>query len=189
MALRNTRTGWGLPARALHWSMAALILFMLGLGFYSANLAPDVYERFALTQLHKSWGFVVYVLAVARIFWRVVNPAPEMPAHMGRLERVAAHAGHGILYALIVLMPLSGWLMVSASDLQELYGVKNLVFGLFELPDPFQPGDRGLEEIFATMHTVFAIALVAVLLGHVAAALKHHFIDQDNVLRRMIRGG
>lgn len=188
MGLRNTETGWGLPARALHWTMAGLILFMLGLGFYVANFVPDAYERFALVQVHKSWGFVVFVLAALRIVWRIVNPAPDMPAHMGGLERATAHIGHGLLYVAIVLMPLSGWLMASASDLQEMYGVRNMVFGLFEMPDPFQPGDRALEAVFSSVHTVCAFVLVAVLAGHVAAALKHHFIDRDNVLRRMIRG-
>lgn len=188
MALRNSKTGWGLPARALHWAMAALILFMLVLGFYMADFVTDTYERFALVQLHKSWGFVAFVLALLRLLWRFANPAPELPAHMGALERFLAHAGHWALYALMVALPLSGWLMASASELQEMYGIKNMVFGLFEMPDPFKPGNRALGEVFAAIHGLCAFALIAVLIGHALAALKHHFFNRDRVLMRMVRG-
>ncbi|MEX2518242.1 MAG: cytochrome b [Paracoccaceae bacterium] len=188
MSLRNTGAGWGWPARLLHWLMALIILFMLGLGFYTAEFVSDVYEQFALIQIHKSWGFTVFTLALLRVFWRLFNPAPPMPAHMPSAERALAHLGHYALYFLMFAMPISGWLMASASELQEMYNIRNMVFGLFEMPDPFQPGSRALEEIFSAVHFWCALALTAVLIGHAGAALKHHFIDHDNVLRRMITG-
>jgi cytochrome b561 len=185
---RNTDRVWGWPARLLHWAMAGLILFMLGLGFYTAEIVTDMLEQFRLVQIHKSWGFVAFALAVLRLGWRLVNPSPAMPAHMPAHERFVAHAGHILLYVLMIVMPLSGWLMASASPLQEMYSIKNMVFGAFELPDPFQPGSEGLTAFFGAVHFWSAIALVAELVGHAAAGLKPHFIDRDDVLRRMTSG-
>ncbi|MFT4793665.1 MAG: cytochrome b561 [Paracoccaceae bacterium] len=185
---RNTVRVWGWPARILHWAMAGLILFMLGLGFYTAEIVTDMYEQFGLVQIHKSWGFVAFALGLLRLGWRLVNPSPAMPAHMPVHERLVAHAGHWLLYALMIGMPLSGWLMASASTLQEMYSIKNMVFGMFELPDPFQPGSAGLEEFFGAVHFWCAITLIVVLVGHAAAGLKHHFINRDDVLRRMTSG-
>jgi cytochrome b561 len=185
---RNTNRVWGWPARLLHWAMAGLILFMLGLGFYTAEIVTDMYEQFGLVQLHKSWGFVAFTLALLRLGWRLMNPSPSMPAQMPAYEKLVAHAGHWILYALMIAMPLTGWLMSSASPLQEMYSIKNMVFGAFEMPDPFQPGSEALTELFSALHFWCAIALSTVLLGHAAAGLKHHFIDRDEVLRRMTSG-
>lgn len=190
MLMRNTETGWGAPARLLHWAIAALILFQLGMGAWMANFVDDLYARFAMTQTHKSWGTVVFALAVARISWRMANPvAPALPEATPRWERLAASLSHGLLYALMLLLPVSGWLMASASELQEMYGVRNMVFGLFEMPDPFVPGDAGLEAVFRAIHVGGAITLSLVLLAHAGAALRHHFVLRDDVLRRMIRGG
>ncbi len=188
MGLRNLTTGWGWLARLLHWSMAGIILFMLGLGYYMTEIVTDVFEQFPLFQTHKSWGFTVFVLALLRIVWRFFNPTPALPDHMSGLERLAAHGGHWALYILMFALPLSGWLMSSASPLQDLYGIKNMVFGLFEMPDPLVPGDGDIEELFSDIHYWCAWALAAVLAGHVGAALKHHLVNKDNVLRRMVKG-
>ena len=185
---RNTETLWGWPARALHWAMAALILFMLGLGFYTAEFVTDTYEQFALVQLHKSWGVVAFALALLRVLWRLVNRAPAHAPGAARWERLAADGGHLALYAFMFALPLSGWLMASALPLQEMYGIKNMVFGLFELPDPFNPGDQGLQETLRAVHFWSAIGLVGLLALHAGAALKHHLIDRDDVLARMSWG-
>lgn len=188
MAVLNSDRGWGWPARLLHWTMAAIILFMLGLGFYMTEIVTDIYEQFGLVQLHKSWGFTVFVLALIRIVWRALNPAPPMPEHMASHERWSAHGAHVTLYALMIVMPVSGWLMASASDLQEMYSIRNMVFGLFEMPDPFQPGDKALEAVFASIHFWSAILLSGIVALHIGAALKHQGVDRDGLLRRMIRG-
>ncbi|MEO0680628.1 MAG: cytochrome b [Pseudomonadota bacterium] len=188
MSIRNTAAAWGLPARLLHWTMAVIMIGMLGLGFYTANVVTDLYVQFELVQIHKSWGFVAFALAILRVLWRAANPAPALPEGMAGWQVKASHYSHYALYALMFLMPLTGWLMSSASTLQELYGVKNMVFGLFEMPDPFVPGSDGLESVFATLHMVFAIALTAILLAHAGAALKHHLIDKDDVMTRMTSG-
>lgn len=188
MGLRNTADGWGWLARGLHWSVSLIIIGLLGLGFYMANFVTDVFEQFNLVQIHKSWGFTVFVLVLLRMIWRFMNPTPPLPDAMGKRDRILAHGGHLALYALMIAMPLSGWLMSSASTLQELYGIKNMVFGLFAMPDPFVPGSSELEETFATIHYFCALALTGVVLAHIGAALKHHFVDKDNILRRMIKG-
>lgn len=188
MALRNDETAWGLPARLLHWTMAVIIVFMLGLGFYTANVVTDVYEQFGLVQIHKSWGFVVFALAVVRALWRLANPTPKDPEGMAEWQARASHRAHQALYALMFALPITGWLMASASTLQDMYGIKNMVFGLFELPDPFIPGSDALEAVFSWAHLLCAIALTAILLVHAGAALKHHFVDRDGVLTRMLRG-
>jgi cytochrome b561 len=190
MGIRNDAAGWGWPARLLHWAIAALILFQLGSGFWMVNGLEDLYARFALTQTHKSWGTVVFLLAIARVSWRMANPvAPRPPAGTERWERIGAALSHGLLYALILILPVSGWLMASASELQEMYGVRNMVFGWVEMPDPFAPGDAALEAVFRTIHVGAAILLALTLLAHVGAALRHHLVLRDDVMRRMIRGG
>jgi len=186
MGLRNTATGWGWPARLLHWAMAGLILFQLGLGFRMVRLVEDVYLRFGLYQTHKSWGFVIFTLALVRIGWRLGNRSPELPGHMSAGAQALARGAHLALYVLMVVLPVSGWLMASASTLQEEYGLETLVFTWFALPDPFLPGDKALEAVFKSVHAWAAFGLAVLLLGHVAAALKHHFSHRDGVLRRMI---
>jgi cytochrome b561 len=173
--------------------MAVMILGLLGVGFYMAQVltqtdSDTLMLKFDLVQVHKSWGFTVFALALLRVIWRLANPTPALPSEMGRVQRLAAHGGHIALYICLFAMPLTGWLMASASPLQDAYGIKNMVFGLFELPDPFKPGGEELESLFRALHFYTALALTGLLLTHAGAALKHHFLDRDSVLTRMIRG-
>ncbi|MEM7668461.1 MAG: cytochrome b [Pseudomonadota bacterium] len=188
MALFNRSDGWGWPARLIHWSSGAIIIFLLVLGTYMNNFVDDVYEQFGLFQTHKSWGVVAFALGVLRLLWRAVNPTPDLPGGMPWIERAGARIGHILLYVLVILMPVSGWLMASASPLQDSYGIKNLVFEQFEMPDPFVPGSLELEKIFSTIHTGAAITLTIVILIHAAAALRHQFVKRDGLIRRMILG-
>ncbi len=193
MSVKNTETAWGWPARVIHWVMALMILGLLGVGNYMTSLDIFNPDRFTLTQQHKSIGFVVFVLAIIRVGWRLSNrTSPTLPEAMPGWQKAASHASHYALYALIFIMPLSGWLMSSASPLNDpgAYPVqiRNMVFGLFEMPDPFATGSERLEEIFHTIHAVSARLMILILLVHTAAALKHHFVDKDTILRRMIRG-
>jgi cytochrome b561 len=188
MGLGNTREGWGWLARLLHWAMAGLILFMSGLGLYMTEFfAPGDMSAYPWFQMHKSWGFVVFALVALRLLWRLVNPTPdEVPGQPGwavRLARVT-HVG---LYLLMIAVPVSGWLMISASPLQDL-GVPNRVFGLFDFPDPFVPGDGFLSERLKQVHGTLWMALGILAALHVVGAVKHHVIDRDAVLRRMILG-
>lgn len=188
MAIGNTRTGWGWPARLLHWLMAALILFQLGLGVTMVWQVEDVVRQFALYQTHKSWGFVIFTLALVRIAWRATHPAPDLPADMGRLEAALARGAHRALYVLMVLVPVTGWLTASAATIQDEWGIPNMVFGLFELPDPFRPSTKGQEALFRALHAGCVSLLALLVLGHAGAALRHHFLRRDRVLMRMILG-
>lgn len=193
MALMNSETGWGWPARVLHWVMAVLILGLIGVGVYMSNFERDLIAEYKLAQAHKSVGFVVFVLALGRLAWRRANRAtPALPETMPRWQRRAARASHIALYVLMVAMPLSGWLMASASPFNDPgafpFQIKNEVFGLFELPDPFPVGSEPLRKALLGVHIALAASLVLVLILHAGAALKHHFVDRDSVLRRMIRG-
>jgi len=173
--------------------MAGFILFQLGLGFYSVRLltgqdSDTLVERFYIVQTHKSWGVLIFTLALIRVAWRLANPRPSLPADMGSLERALAEGTHIALYVLVVSMPLTGWLYVSASTLQDSYGIKNMVFGLFELPDPFVPGSKELETVLGNIHSFFAFSMATIVSLHILAAVKHQIIDRDGLLRRMVLG-
>lgn len=194
MNLKNTRARWGWPAKALHWVMAVLIIALAVVGTYMANFLDDMILQIELTQIHKSFGFVVFALAILRVLWRWASPVtPAPPAGRPAWERAAVHGAHGALYLLMFAIPVSGWLMSSASPLNDPDAypapLKNMVFGLFELPDPFRPGSEALTETFHTIHWVSVYILAAILVVHVGAALKHHYVDRDTVLRRMLPGG
>jgi len=180
--------GWGSVTRLLHWTMAALILFQLGFGLYMVQAVPDLLHRFTLTQTHKSWGFVVFGLALFRVGWRFLNrrrpPFPAMP----RWQVRAAEASHRLLYLLMFVMPVSGWIMASASPTQDLLQMQNMVFGAFALPDPFVPGVQHVEDVARSIHVDAALILSAILLVHAGAALKHQFVDRDGVLAAMLFG-
>ncbi len=184
--IRNTATGYGWIAIAFHWLMASLILFMLGLGLYMHELPLSDPATFQLFQLHKSIGFVVLALAVFRLVWRLVNPAPKLPSGMKSWEKLAAHLGHIGLYALMFALPLSGWLMVSASP----WGIPTVVFNVLPVPHLPVPEMLGTKEAAeATLKSVHALAaylLIALLVAHIAAALKHHFVARDATLKRMV---
>lgn len=189
MPATNSATSWGWVARLLHWGMAGLILYQLTLGFYMANFVEDLFRQFQLTQTHKSWGFVIFALAVARAGWRLASPrGPVAPAHLPRWQARAAAATHGLLYVLILVVPLSGWVYVSASPLQDLLGIENTVFGLFAMPDPWQPGNAAVANVARTVHGAGAVLMTLILALHAGAAIKHHLVDRDDVLRRMTWG-
>lgn len=192
MALKNSTTGWGLIARIIHWLMAAMIFAMLIFGTIMSEFTTDLVQKFQMVQQHKSVGFTVFTLAVIRVIWRFMNPTPALPSDMPRWQVQASHISHGLIYALIIAVPLSGWIMSTASPLNDPGAypvqVRNMVFGLFEMPDLFPTGDKELSEFFHLVHSILTKALAALLLLHIAAALKHHFMDRDTILRRMIRG-
>lgn len=164
-------------AQALHWLMAVALIAVFALGLWM--VAQPLMVRLKTVPLHKSIGVVVFLLALARLAWRMTHPAPPLPASMPRWERVAATAAHHLLYLLMLAVPLSGWLMSSA------LGFATAPFGLFRLPDLLQR-DRELGDALKVVHFALNKAFAALVLLHVAAALKHHFIDRDGVLRRML---
>lgn len=173
---------WGIISKLIHWLMAVLIIGMLIIGNVMTRMEDSEF-KFELYQLHKSFGFTVMALALVRLFWRVPNPSPALPTTMPAWQRICADASHFLLYGLMFLMPLTGWLMVSASTL----GIETRYFDLFTVPHLLEP-DEDVEERMIQVHSALAWAFVAVLVAHTGAAVKHHLVDRDGVFRRMLPG-
>jgi cytochrome b561 len=173
MSARYTKT-----AKGLHWLMAVLFFGLLGLGFYMQGLpfSPDKLKYYSW---HKWLGVIVFLLALVRLAWRVTHKPPALPSSMPRLMQVAAHAGHHMLYLLMFAIPLSGWLMSSAKGFQTVW------FGVLPIPDLLEK-DKMLGDLLQTVHVSSNFLFIAVLVGHIGAALKHHFIDKDDILTRML---
>lgn len=163
----------------LHWAIALLVFIALPMGVYMQDL-PLSPEKIRLVNYHKWIGVGVFALACLRAAWRFTHKPPELPAHMQPWERLAAMLVHYLLYALIFAIPLSGWVMSSALGLQTVW------FGVLPIPD-LVGRDKVLGEYFLTVHQGLNATLAILLLGHIGAALKHHFIDRDEVLRHMVR--
>lgn len=168
------------PAIALHWLMALAMVGLFALGVYMHDL-PFSPVKLKLYSWHKWAGVCVFLLVFVRLAWRLTHRPPALPTHMQGLVRVAAHAGHHVLYLLMFAIPLSGWLMSSAK------GFQTVLFGVFPLPDLLNK-DEALGEILQQLHFILNMALLVVVVGHVAAAIKHHVIDKDDVLTRMLPG-
>jgi cytochrome b561 len=173
-----TTARYGAPAIALHWIAAALILFNLGFGFYLVDL-PLSPQKLRYFSYHKWIGVTVLLLSAARLLWRLGHPAPALPAAMRPWEVRLAHASHILLYVLFFAAPSSGWLFSSAAGFQTVY------LGVIPIPD-LLPKNKELAEILKLAHHWINYALAAAIALHAAAALKHHFIDRDDVLVRML---
>jgi cytochrome b561 len=176
--LRNTVTGWGSVAKGLHWAVAALVLGQIALGWWAVSL-PLSPRKLDLFVWHKSVGMLILTLMGVRLAWRLANPAPALPASAPSWERLAARVVHALLYALLVAMSLSGWVVSSAAN------VPFRIFWLIPLPRLVGPS-REVAELFADVHLLLLVALSLLLLLHVAAAIRHHVVLRDDVLTRML---
>lgn len=165
-------------AKTLHWLLAVLVPGLAAFGFWMTDL-PLSPDKLTYYSWHKWAGVTVFLLAWVRIAWRVTHPAPPLPASMGPLARIAAHAGHLLLYVLMVAIPLTGWLMSSAKGFQTVW------FGVLPLPD-LLARNRELGDLLARVHGGLAVSLLVLVAVHVGAALFHHFFHRDDVLRRML---
>ncbi|MEP3599058.1 MAG: cytochrome b [Stappiaceae bacterium] len=184
--IRNTANSYGVLAIAFHWIMAFLILFMLGLGLYMHEQDITAQRTFELYQLHKSFGFVALAMVILRLIWRLTNPTPALEPGMKAWEKALANLAHTVLYVLMFILPLSGWMMVSASP----WDIPTIAFNVLHIPHLPIPENWGtresIEALFKQAHGLFAWLLILTLVAHIAAALKHHFISRDNTLRRMM---
>ncbi len=171
-------TRYGTAAIALHWIVALLIIANLALGLYTVEmpLSPEKLRNFSW---HKWVGVTVFFLAALRLIWRLRHPAPALPPTMKTWERKAAHGSHVLLYLLFFATPLSGWLFSSASGFQTVY------LGVLPIPD-LLANNKELAEVLKVAHHWLAGALAALVAVHALAALKHHFVDRDDVLVRML---
>lgn len=177
-AVPSNRETYTPAAKILHWLIALIIFGMLPLGFYMSDLKLSPL-KLQLYSWHKWAGVTIFMLVLIRLLWRIGNRPPALPSHMKPYEQWAAHLGHFALYALMLAIPLSGWLMSSAKGFQTVW------FGVLPLPDLLDK-NRELGELLEEVHETLNFILIAVLVGHVGAALKHHFIDRDDVLTRML---
>lgn len=178
MRFKNTELKYGPIAQLFHWVIVALVITQ----FLLAQRADDLPRGPALLQtlaLHKSIGITILALAIVRLAWRWVNPVPPMPPSAPRWQHVAARISHSALYGLLLLQPLVGWLMSSARNFPVSW------FGAVTLPDLIEPS-KSAYELFHEGHEILGQALLVLALLHAAAALKHHFIDRDDVLLRML---
>lgn len=175
--IRDTRERWGLVSILIHWLTVLAILFMGGLGLYMTSL-PIGAQKVELYALHKSLGISLLALVLFRLLWRLIHPRPALPP-MPRWQRIAAHASHGLLYLLLIAIPLSGWVMNSAANFPLVW------FGLIELPAIAAP-DPGLRALAGEVHEALYWLLLLIALVHASAALKHHLLDRDHVLRNML---
>ena len=165
------------PAIVLHWLVALLIFVAFPLGVYMADL-PLSPDKLKLYSYHKWIGITILMLASVRVMWRLTHTPPPLPENITGWQRRASQIVHGLLYGLILAIPLSGWLMSSAKGFQTVW------FGVLPLPDLLDK-NRELGDLLATVHQALNYSLAALVILHVGAALKHHFIERQPFMQRM----
>ena len=165
------------PAIVLHWLVALLIFVAFPLGLYMADL-PLSPEKLKLISYHKWIGVTVFMLAGLRVVWRLTHTPPPLPASVAGWQRRASAVAHGLLYLLILVIPISGWLMSSAKGIQTVW------FGVLPLPDLIGK-DKALGHLLEEVHETLNYTLLALVVLHVAGALQHHFIERQPFLQRM----
>lgn len=178
MQLKNTKNKYGSVSKLLHWLVALLVISLMIFGFYMEEIS-GIY-RGTVYSIHKTTGIFVMLITFIRAFWMLTNPKPDLPDGTSKIEKIFAHGTHYLFYLLLFIMPLSGWVMSCA------YGHPPSFFGLFSLSLPMISKSIFIASLAKSVHTITAWLLVFLLLSHVAAALKHHFINKDMVLSRML---
>ncbi len=181
--MNENASAWPLSLRLLHWVSAVLVMLALGLGTYMVQFVDDPGERFDLTQTHKSIGVTVLALTVARACFRMFTTAPK-PEPFAPPLLVAAKAAHVSLYAMLLVLPLSGWLMATTTPVR----VPTTVFGLFDLPYVLAP-DLAIYGVAHARARRCGDRPCLLIIVHVAAALVHALWWRDRTLVRMWRSG
>jgi cytochrome b561 len=171
-------TRYSAVAQIFHWVIAGLIVTQFTLAWMADDL-PLGMHKLALLARHKSFGMTVLMLAVLRLIWRLFNRPPELPVGMAPIERLLARATHVLFYVLLFAMPLTGWLMSSAKNYSVSW------FGWFTWPNLIGKSDQSFELLKST-HEILSWLLLSIAVLHILAALKHHFWNKDDVLKRML---
>ena len=178
MPIRNTAERFGLVARTLHWLTLLLLIgsFTLAISMVNMPFSPRKLEFYSW---HKWVGVTIFFLVLLRLGWRLANPVPQQPSGTPRWQHRLAGLSHAALYAILIVMPVTGWIMSSALNLPVVY------LGLVHIPSPFGV-DRALGETMKAVHLSLAVALLVLVTIHALAALYHHLVLRDDVLRRML---
>jgi cytochrome b561/polyisoprenoid-binding protein YceI len=194
MPRRNTTGSYGSVAKTFHWLIALLILTIIPVGLVANDMAQalrdpsipstaeDFTRTFLLFSIHKTLGVAIFWVALARILWALTQPKPGLLNADKRVEAFLAETVHWLLYGSLVLVPLTGWIDHAATT-----GFAP-IWWPFGQSLPFVPKDAGLSATFAGLHVTLQRVLIISLLLHIAGALKHHFVDRDSTLRRMLPG-
>lgn len=177
--LRNTQDSYGLIAIVLHWLVALTVFSLFGLGLWMTGL--DYYDPWyhRAPEIHKALGVLLFLVLAARLAWRWINPRPRPEPTLSKLERRASSLAHALLYGLLFGVMAAGYL-ISTADERPID-----VFGLFTVPATLtglpEQADRA-----GDVHLALAIAVIVLAGVHALGALKHHFIDRDRTLLRML---
>jgi len=176
MALRNSQVAYGSVAKFFHWLIFLLVLFMIIYG-YSLQYVPKDYQAFAYN-IHKLTGVTILTLMILRLLWALSNPKPLLPLDVPHWERLLERFVHALLYLVLIVMPLAGWIGSVAGGRPPHIGDINLWLPIEQ--------NKALAEAAFNVHNTTAIIIIVLVSLHILAALYHHFIKRDDILRRMM---
>ncbi len=181
MQLKNTGEQYGIVSKTLHWIIAVLILAELFLVYFKRWALPEKspVAGFLIGGLHKPIGILILYLGVFFIIWQFLNPHPKFPNRMPVWQKNSAHINHILLYMCMIIIPAAGILMSTAA------GYPPNFFKLYQFPQ-FIEKDQELAGLFFNIHSITGFVLMGVVAIHCLAALKHHFVDRNNILTRML---
>lgn len=182
MLVMNTRTRYGALTILFHWLLAILVISNIIIGLYIVSL-PDVgfnKDKVLVIFTHKEIGVLVLVLVIPRLLWRTLNVVPTLPSHLPAWQAFIAHAVHWILYGFMFAMPISGWLMSSSAGFTVSF------MDTFHLPNLVST-NQNLIPFYISVHKWIAYGLIATMILHISAALRHHFLFRDEILVRMLK--
>lgn len=178
--MEQARSAYSRGAIWFHWIIGLLIIGNLIGGLMHESFSDAT--KGLIMSLHKATGITILFLSIARLVWRLTHRPPPLAASVKRWEKGLAHATHWGFYLLMILVPLSGWVLVSAGA--RKYPLE--WYGLFDISFLPIAQDKALASTMEDRHETLAFVLIALLALHIAAALKHHFFDRDNTLERML---
>jgi cytochrome b561 len=175
---RHPAGRYSAPARFFHWSIAFLMLVVWPAGLIIDKFYEVEWAKVALYFIHENLGVTIWLLALARLAWRFISPPPPLPADTPALIKGVAHATHWALYAILLLQPIGGFIATNA------FGFPLDFFGLIPLPDPVG-NDEALGKSVMNLHWLTGLALLVILIAHVAGALYHLVLRKDGIFQRM----
>lgn len=178
MKKNKTPVDFSSPTKFFHWLIAVIVILMLSGGFFLEDI-PKQYAGVAF-MMHKSIGLSILALMILRLLWILHAGRPPLPGTVRPWERILSRIVQYGFYLFLILMPVSGWVMSVAAGRVPTF------FGLFNVPMPWITPNEHFSNVMFSVHQVIAWTLIVLVVLHVSGALKHHFIDRDDVLRKML---